>query len=72
MAAVSVEGVVLAILPRALYRIKIDGGRYVVAHVGPAGRGDVKRNFIRLIVGDRVSVELMSKDTTRGRVVRKL
>lgn len=68
MAAVSVEGVVQAILPRALYRIKIDGGREIVAHAG-AG---VKRNFIRLIVGDRVSVELMSKDTTRGRVVRKL
>ena len=62
------EGVVLAILPRALYRIKIDGGREIVAHVG-AG---VQRNFIRLIVGDRVHVALMSKDTTRGRVVRKL
>ncbi len=63
-----VEGIVREILPRALYRIEIDGGRQVVAHAG----SDVKRNFIRLIVGNRVSVELMSKDTTRGRVVRKL
>lgn len=68
MAVVTVEGVVRAILPRALYRVEIDGGREVVAHAGTK----VTRNFIRLIVGDRVSVELMSKDTTRGRVVRKL
>jgi len=63
-----VEGVVRAILPRALYRVAIDGGREVVAHAGT----QVTRNFIRLVVGDRVSVELMSKDVTRGRVVRKL
>ncbi len=64
---VAVEGVVRAILPRALYRVEIDGGREVVAHVG-AG---VKRNFIRLLVGDRVVVELTSRDVSRGRVVRK-
>ena len=69
--AVTVEGKVRAILPRALYRIElegIDGGREVVAHAGTK----VTRNFIRLLVGDRVAVELMSKDVTRGRVVRKL
>jgi translation initiation factor IF-1 len=67
VAVVAVEGVVRAILPRALYRVEIDGGREVVAHVG-AG---VKRNFIRLLVGDRVVVELTSRDVSRGRVVRK-
>jgi len=68
VAAVSVEGVVREILPRALYRVEIDGGREVVAHAG-AG---VKRNFIRLLVGDRVAVELMSRDVSRGRVVKKI
>lgn len=63
-----VEGVVREILPRALYRIEIEGGRDVVAHAGTK----VTRNFIRLLVGDRVAVELMSKDVTRGRVARKL
>ena len=71
MLSKNVEGVVREILPRALYRIGIDGGREVVAHAGATG-SNVKRNFIRLLVGDRVSVVLMSKDTTRGRVVRKL
>jgi translation initiation factor IF-1 len=63
-----VEGVVREILPRALYRVQIGGGREVVAHAG----AKVTRNFIRILVGDRVAVELMSKDVTRGRVVRKL
>lgn len=62
------EGVVREILPRALYRVEIEGGREVVAHA----ETKVTRNFIRLLVGDRVAVELMSKDVTRGRVVRKL
>ena len=69
--AVTVEGKVREILPRALYRIELegkDGGREVVAHA----ETKVTRNFIRLLVGDRVAVELMSKDVTRGRVVRKL
>ncbi len=62
-----VDGVVRAILPRALYRVEIDGGREVVAHAGSG----VKRNFIRLLVGDRVVVALASRDVSRGRVVRK-
>ena len=66
--AVTVEGKVREILPRALYRIEIEGGREVVAHA----EAKVTRNFIRLLVGDRVAVALMSKDVTRGRVVRKL
>lgn len=65
--AVTVDGIVREILPRALYRVEIDGGREVTAHAG-AG---VTRNFVRLLVGDRVTVELASRDVTRGRVVRK-
>ena len=63
-----VEGTVLAVLPKALYRVAIEGGREVQAHAasGPSV------NFIRLIVGDRVMVALAPKDHTRGRVVRRL
>jgi len=71
-----VEGVVREILPRALYRIEIDGGREVTAHAGTSraagAAGLAGRNFIRLLVGDRVAVEVMTKDVSRGRVVRKL
>jgi translation initiation factor IF-1 len=63
--AVSVEGVVREALPYAQYRVEIDGQRQVVAHA-PGGAG---RNFIRVLIGDRVRLELAPKDLTRGRIV---
>ena len=63
-----VEGVIDAQLPSGLYRVEIDGSRRVTAHVG----GGPDRNFIRLLVGDRVVIELAARDLTRGRIVRKL
>jgi translation initiation factor IF-1 len=62
------EGTVEAQLPSGLYRVDIDGSRRVTAHVG----GGPDRNFVRLLVGDRVVVELAARDLTRGRIVRKL
>jgi translation initiation factor IF-1 len=69
------EGVVRQQLPSGLYEVEIDGtfdsaqGRpnRVTAHIG----GGLDRNFIRLLVGDRVIVELTPRDLTRGRIVRK-
>jgi translation initiation factor IF-1 len=63
-----VEGVVESQLPSGLYRVEIDGARRITAHVG----GGLEKNFIRLLVGDRVVVELTPRDLTRGRVVKKL
>jgi translation initiation factor IF-1 len=65
---VRVEGIVREQLPSGLYRVEIDGPHRVTAHIG----GGTDRNFVRLIVGDRVLVELTARDLTRGRVVRKL
>jgi translation initiation factor IF-1 len=62
-----VAGTVMAILPRALYRVTVEGGHEVTAHAA-AGPG---RNFVRLVVGDRVTVELSPKDHGRGRITRK-
>jgi translation initiation factor IF-1 len=63
-----VEGIVEAQLPSGLYRVELDGSRRVTAHVG----GGPDRNFVRLLVGDRVVIELTARDLTRGRIVRKL
>jgi translation initiation factor IF-1 len=63
----SVTGTVLEVLPRALYRVAVEGGREVVAHAA-SGTG---RNFVRLLVGDTVTVELSPRDLSRGRVVKK-
>ena len=63
----SVTGTVLEVLPRALYRVAVEGGREVVAHAA-SGTG---RNFVRLLVGDAVTVELSPRDLSRGRIVKK-
>jgi translation initiation factor IF-1 len=61
---VTVEGTVLEALPHGLYRIGIERQRQVVAHA-PGGSG---RNFIRVLIGDRVRLELSPRDLTRGRI----
>ena len=67
MASRVVAGKVVEVLPRALYRVVVDGGREITAHAG-SGPG---KNFLRLVVGDRVKVELTARDQTRGRVIKK-
>ena len=64
----AVTGVVADTLPRALYRVRLDDGPYVTAHI--ADRMD--RNFVRILVGDRVRLEMSPVDITRGRIVEKL
>jgi translation initiation factor IF-1 len=61
-----VDGVVRAQLPSGLYEVDVDGAR-ITAHVG----GGLEKNFVRLLIGDRVVVELMPRDVTRGRIIRK-
>jgi translation initiation factor IF-1 len=55
-------------LPRALYRVRLDGGGQLTAHIADR----IDRNFVRLLVGDRVRIELSPADTGRGRIVEKL
>jgi len=61
----TVEGIVRETLPYAQYRVEIDGPRQVTAHT-PGGAG---RNFVRVLVGDRVRIELSPRDINRGRIV---
>ena len=62
-----VTGVVTDVLPSAMYRVRLDSGHTVQAHI--ADRLD--RNFVRVLVGDKVSIELTT-DATRGRIVRRI
>jgi translation initiation factor IF-1 len=64
----TVEGIVRAQLPSGLYEVEIDGPHRVTAHAGSGA----DKNFIRLLVGDRVLVELTKRDATRARVVKKV
>ena len=61
---IQVEGTVQEALPNAMYRIKLANGQDVLAHVG----GKTRLNHIRVLPGDRVTVELSPFDLTRGRI----
>ena len=63
-----VSGVVMATLPSALYKVRLDEGSLVTAHI--ADRMD--RNFVRILIGDRVKLELSPSDVGRGRIVEKI
>jgi translation initiation factor IF-1 len=63
-----VTGTVTETLPSAMYRVRLDEGSQVLTHI--AGRVD--RNFVRILVGDRVRVTLSRVDLGRGRIVGKL
>jgi translation initiation factor IF-1 len=66
-----VSGVVIDVLPSAMYRVRLDeahGSHQVLAHVADR----IDRNFVRVLAGDRVRVELMPADAGRGRIVEKI
>ena len=63
-----VTGVVMAQLPSGLYEVEVEGAHRITAHIA----GGMERNFVRLIVGDRVLVVLTPRDLTRGRITKKL
>ncbi|MBN1586882.1 MAG: translation initiation factor IF-1 [Candidatus Omnitrophica bacterium] len=62
--AVEVEGKVIEALPNAVFRVELENGHQVRAHVS----GKMRMHFIRILPGDRVTVELSPYDLTRGRV----
>jgi len=62
---IKVEGTILEALPNAMFRVELDNGHVVLAHVS----GRMRRNFIRLVPGDRVILELSIYDLTRGRII---
>jgi translation initiation factor IF-1 len=55
-------------LPSALYRVRLEQGSIVTAHIADR----VERNFVRILVGDRVRLELSTVDIGRGRIVEKI
>jgi translation initiation factor IF-1 len=62
---VEVEGVVRETLPNAMFRVELGNGHEVLAHVS----GKIRMNFIRILPGDRVLLELNVNDLTRGRIL---
>jgi translation initiation factor IF-1 len=63
--AIEVEGTVIEPLPNAMFRVELENGHKVLAHIS----GKMRMHYIRILPGDRVLVELSPYDLTRGRVV---
>ena len=65
--AIIVDGVVEKALPNAMFRVKLEGGHSVLAHVS----GKMRMFYIKLLPGDKVAVELSSYDLTKGRIISR-
>ena len=61
---IEVEGVVLEALPNAMFRVELANGHKVLAHIS----GKIRMNYIRVLPGDKVLIELSPYDLTRGRI----
>jgi translation initiation factor IF-1 len=62
--AIEVEGVITESLPNAMFRVELENGHKILAHVS----GKIRMHFIRILPGDKVKVELSPYDLTRGRI----
>ncbi len=61
---IEVEGTVVDALPNAMFKVKLDNGHEVLAHIS----GKIRMHYITILLGDRVQVELSPYDLTRGRI----
>jgi translation initiation factor IF-1 len=62
---IRVDGIVQETLPNAMFRVELEGGHVVLGHVS----GKMRMNYIRILPGDRVALELSPYDLSRGRIV---
>ena len=65
---IEMKGVVFQSLSNGMFRVKLENGFFVLAHIS----GKIRRNYILILLGDRVAVELSPYDLTRGRIIYRL
>ena len=61
---IELEGVVVEAMPNAMFKVEIQGGHQILAHIS----GKLRMNFIRILPGDKVTVEMSPYDLTKGRI----
>ncbi len=62
---IEMEGVIVETLPNTTFKVKLDNGHIVTAHIS----GKIRKNYIRILTGDKVTVELTPYDLTKGRII---
>ena len=63
--AIEMQGTVLETLPNTMFRVELENGHVVSAHIS----GKMRKNYIRILTGDKVTVQLTPYDLTKGRIV---
>ena len=61
---IEIEGVVVEKLPNAMFKVELENGHQVLAHIS----GKLRKNFIRILPGDKVTMEMSPYDLTKGRI----
>ena len=62
---IEIEGIVVEPLPNATFRVELENGHKILAHIS----GKMRMNFIRIIPGDKVTIEMSPYDLTKGRII---
>lgn len=65
---IETEGIILEKLPNATFRVRLSNGREIIAHIS----GKMRMNFIKLVIGDKVKVEISKYDLSKGRITYRL
>ncbi|CCY63509.1 MAG: translation initiation factor IF-1 [Candidatus Melainabacteria bacterium 35_41] len=65
---IELEGTILEAMPNAMFRVKLENDHEILAHIS----GKIRKNFIRILPGDKVKVEMTPYDLTRGRITFRL
>lgn len=65
---IEIEGTILESMPNAMFRVKLENDHEILAHIS----GKIRKNFIRILPGDKVKVEMTPYDLTRGRITFRL
>ncbi len=65
---IEIEGTILESMPNAMFKVKLENGHEILAHIS----GKIRKNFIRILPGDKVKVEMTPYDLTRGRITFRL
>ena len=65
---IEIEGKILESMPNAMFRVELENGHEILAHIS----GKIRKNFIRILPGDKVKVEMTPYDLTKGRITLRL
>ncbi|MBR1776039.1 translation initiation factor IF-1 [bacterium] len=65
---IEIEGKILESMPNAMFRVELENGHEILAHIS----GKIRKNFIRILPGDRVKVEMTPYDLSKGRITFRL